>query len=121
MEVASVDHRDAHPFRLSGIFPILPEPPTVYDFAMSLADATVGRARSWRLRLRILPLAACIIFAAAPAGAAQQPEPRPPARKDVPPAIVIGFLGGYVSRNSPLRSEVKLSRRLRSEYPENVR
>src|SRR5215510_15461161 len=35
--------------------------------------------------------------------------------------IVIGFLGGYVSRNSSTRSEVKMAHRLRAEYSDVAR
>jgi len=34
--------------------------------------------------------------------------------------IVIGFLGGYVSRNSPIRSEVKMAKRLKADYPDTA-
>ena len=35
--------------------------------------------------------------------------------------IIIGFLGGYVSGNSPIRSEVKMAARLRADYPGSIR
>jgi pimeloyl-ACP methyl ester carboxylesterase len=44
-----------------------------------------------------------------------------PVASAAPQAIVIGFLGGYVSGNSPIRSEVKMSERLRAAYPQTVR
>jgi hypothetical protein len=37
-----------------------------------------------------------------------------------PPAIVIGFVGGYVSHDNPVHSEVQLAARLRREYPTGV-
>jgi hypothetical protein len=37
-----------------------------------------------------------------------------------PPAIVIGFLGGFIARNNPVHSEVQLAARLRQEYPSEV-
>jgi hypothetical protein len=36
------------------------------------------------------------------------------------PAIVIGFLGGFVSHNNPVHSEVQLAARLRKQYPTGV-
>jgi len=42
------------------------------------------------------------------------------ASKGHPRTIVIGFLGGYVSRNSPTRSEVKMANRLRTEYADTA-
>jgi pimeloyl-ACP methyl ester carboxylesterase len=36
------------------------------------------------------------------------------------PAIVIGFVGGFVSPNDALHSEVELANRLRREYPSGV-
>lgn len=37
-----------------------------------------------------------------------------------PPALVIGFVGGYISRNNPVHSEVQLAARLRKEFPTGV-
>src|SRR6266566_9436052 len=37
-----------------------------------------------------------------------------------PPAIVIGFLGGFIARDNPVHSEVQLAARLRKEYPAGV-
>jgi len=34
--------------------------------------------------------------------------------------IVVGFVGGYVSRNSVIRSEVKMANRLRADYPDTA-
>ena len=36
------------------------------------------------------------------------------------PAIVIGFVGGFVSPDDPVHSEVELAARLRKEYPSGV-
>src|SRR3984885_16253658 len=36
------------------------------------------------------------------------------------PAIVIGFLGGFVRHNNPVHTEVQLAARLRREYPQGV-
>jgi hypothetical protein len=37
-----------------------------------------------------------------------------------PPAVVIGFLGGYVKRDNPVHAEVQLAARLRKTYPAGV-
>lgn len=37
-----------------------------------------------------------------------------------PPAIVIGFLGGYVRHDDPVHSTVQLAERLRSDFPSSV-
>lgn len=37
-----------------------------------------------------------------------------------PPAIVIGFVGGFVAHDNPVHSEVQLAERLRKEYPTGV-
>jgi hypothetical protein len=34
-----------------------------------------------------------------------------------PPAIVIGFVGGFIAHDNPVHSEVQLAARLRKEYP----
>jgi len=37
-----------------------------------------------------------------------------------PPAIVIGFVGGFIAHDNPVHSEVQLAARLRKEYPSGV-
>ena len=37
-----------------------------------------------------------------------------------PPAIVIGFVGGFIKHDDPVHSEVQLAARLRKEYPAGV-
>lgn len=37
-----------------------------------------------------------------------------------PPALVIGFVGGYISHDNPVHSEVQLAARLRKEFPTGV-
>jgi len=37
-----------------------------------------------------------------------------------PPAIIIGFVGGFISHDNPVHSEVQLAARLRKEYPAGV-
>src|ERR1700682_5555211 len=34
-----------------------------------------------------------------------------------PPAMIIGFVGGFISHDNPVHSEVQLAARLRKEYP----
>ena len=38
----------------------------------------------------------------------------------LPPAIVIGFVGGFIAHDNPVHSEVQLAARLRKEYPTGV-
>jgi dienelactone hydrolase len=59
-------------------------------------------------------LTAALSASAAPA---KQPCPGVSAR---PCTIVIGFLGGYVSRNSAIRSEVKMAKQLKADYAETA-
>jgi hypothetical protein len=61
--------------------------------------------------LLFLPLA-MFSFEAQPARAASDSESAP--------AIVIGFVGGFVSPNDAVHSEVELANRLRREYPSGV-
>ena len=37
-----------------------------------------------------------------------------------PPAIVMGFVGGWIAHDDPVHSEVQLAARLRKEYPTGV-
>jgi hypothetical protein len=37
-----------------------------------------------------------------------------------PPAIVIGFVGGFIAHDNPVHSEVQLASRLRKQYPTGV-
>ncbi|HXO04321.1 MAG TPA: hypothetical protein VN884_01685 [Candidatus Sulfotelmatobacter sp.] len=60
-----------------------------------------------------------IIFAFVPATAPAN-SVRPPVDSPSPPAIVIGFVGGFVRHNNPVHSEVQLAARLRREYPQGV-
>ena len=61
----------------------------------------------------------CVIFAFGPVTAAADSVPTP---LDSPssPAIVIGFVGGFVRHNNPIHTEVQLAARLRREYPQGV-
>src|ERR1700733_4989475 len=58
-----------------------------------------------------------IIFAFGPAIA---DSARPPVGAPPPPAIVIGFVGGFVRPDNPVHTEVQLAARLRREYPQGV-
>jgi hypothetical protein len=42
------------------------------------------------------------------------------AGQKTPPAIVIGFLGGFIKHDDPVHSEVQLAARLRKAYPSGV-
>jgi hypothetical protein len=37
-----------------------------------------------------------------------------------PPAIVVGFVGGFIAHDNPVHSEVQLAARLRKQYPSGV-
>src|SRR5712672_4743259 len=37
-----------------------------------------------------------------------------------PPAMIIGFVGGFISHDNPVHSEVQLAARLRKEFPAGV-
>jgi hypothetical protein len=61
-----------------------------------------------------LPLILTVCLGAA-AGARSDSRTAP-----VSPAIVIGFVGGYVSHDNPVHAEVQLAADLRAEYPSGV-
>lgn len=68
-------------------------------------------------------VAACVLFGAVAIAQGQANSARPAVANKAsagPPAIVIGFLGGYVGRNNLVHSEVQLAARLRQEYPTGV-
>jgi len=48
------------------------------------------------------------------------PVPGNEASTKPPPAIVIGFVGGFIAHDNPVHSEVQLAARLRKEYPTGV-
>jgi hypothetical protein len=64
------------------------------------------------------------VFLSAPAPAAGQIIPAGSAStkeaSTEPPAIVIGFVGGFIKHDNPVHSEVQLAARLRKEYPTGV-
>ena len=43
-----------------------------------------------------------------------------PAASTAPPAIVIGFIGGFIRHDNPVHSDVQLAARLRTAYPSGV-
>jgi hypothetical protein len=44
----------------------------------------------------------------------------PDAPSSKPPAIIMGFVGGFIRHDNPVHSEVQLAARLRQEYPSGV-
>jgi pimeloyl-ACP methyl ester carboxylesterase len=73
-------------------------------------------------RLRILGCAAIVslggVFAFAQTGLSQSASTTP--SPTMPPAIVIGFVGGFIKHDDPVHSEVQLAARLRMGYPTGV-
>jgi pimeloyl-ACP methyl ester carboxylesterase len=71
----------------------------------------------------ILSIVASVFFIATGLASVQigtvRPAPTSEGSKK-PPAIVIGFLGGFVSHDNLIHSEVQLAARLRKEYPTGV-
>jgi hypothetical protein len=59
------------------------------------------------------------MFAFGPAAAPAHPV-RTAVDSAESPAIVIGFIGGFVRHDNPIHSEVQLADRLRQEYPSGV-
>jgi hypothetical protein len=74
------------------------------------------RSENW-MRIRILLLALISVLAAISAVAAtgSKSDPAVP-----PPAIVLGFVGGFVHHDDMAHTEVRLAARLRSEFPQGV-
>ena len=74
-----------------------------------------------RVRGKILSISASILFIIS--ANSQIVSAQPDSRNEVsakPPAIVIGFLGGFVAHDNPNHSEVQLAARLRKLYPTGV-
>jgi hypothetical protein len=58
------------------------------------------------------------IAAALPSGQIASAHPLPGGDTSAkPPAIVIGFVGGFIAHDNPVHGEVQLAARLRKEYP----
>jgi hypothetical protein len=68
--------------------------------------------------------AAAFLFAAlslnCPAIGSENTKPEATSGGLQPPAVVMGFVGGFVRRNDTAHQEVQLAERLRSEYPSGV-
>src|ERR1041385_7528840 len=85
--------------------------------------------RTVSARLPAFSLWPALLLAFSAAACAMSPVPQrhdwltvPPASAAPPnpPVIVVGFVGGVVKHNDPIRSEVKLAEHLRAEYPSGV-
>ena len=85
--------------------------------------------RTASVRLPAFSLSPALLLAFNVAACALSPVPQrhdwptvPPASAAPPnhPIIVVGFVGGVVKHNDPIRSEVKLAEHLRAEYPRGV-
>ena len=75
------------------------------------------------LRLMIASMGVCVLFFAPLLTPGQNISKRAVAAKQAPamlPAIVIGFVGGFVAHDNPVHSEVQLAARLRKQYPAGV-
>jgi len=75
----------------------------------------------------VLSLAAIIVFGQAVRArgvraqlGARDDSGSAPAANATPPAIVIGFVGGFIRHDDPVHSEVQLAARLRAAYPSGV-
>lgn len=78
-------------------------------------------ARSSRIaRSRPFPVVALLALLFATALAAGQLVVAQPAVAPPAPAIVIGFVGGFVRHDNPVHAEVQLAARLRKQYPSGV-
>lgn len=76
-----------------------------------------------RVRGEILSISAFIFFVASILAPSQVISAQPTSRNEVsskPPAIVIGFVGGFVAHDNLIHSEVQLAAHLRKLYPTGV-
>jgi len=91
---------------------------------MLLRRTCAGRARLCVLRVSPIALLAFIAVACASPVIQRHDWPTvPPVSLEPPPkppVIVVGFVGGVVKFDDPVRSEVKLADHLRAEYPSGV-
>jgi hypothetical protein len=72
----------------------------------------------WRLPASIVIFSA--LFSNCFGASAACPAPEAAAGGSQPPAVVIGFVGGFVRHNDTIHQEVQLANRLRIEYPSGV-
>ena len=75
------------------------------------------------LRLAVASIGVFAFFFVAILTPAQMASPRPVSPDESstkPPAIVIGFVGGFIAHDNLVHSEVQLAARLRREYPTGV-
>jgi hypothetical protein len=96
----------------------IPDPPAYYDFRMTRKGAKIGLPVA--LGLPGLVMTVAVLLVASPVGAKRLGCGCAFPRSDQQ-TIVVGFLGGYVPHDSPIRSEVKMANRLRADYPDSVR
>src|SRR5579885_284093 len=73
-----------------------------------------------KMRLPVLVLAAFLACASVPASQAQSAQPAPPSLSDLRPTLIVGFVGGFVSRHARAHGEVQFAEHLRQIYPSNV-
>jgi|SRR5882724_37352 len=110
------------------------EPPACYYFLMTEHEADTRIRFRWFARTGpFVLLAAASLLPSSSAQEAKQVSTVSSSSTDATvgktdalagggsPTIIIGFLGGYVSGNSPIRSEVKMAARLRADYPSGIR
>src|SRR2546422_8998178 len=100
----------------SGIKGIPASSPSEYDFRMALAHTK--SAVRWAALSQLAIVCAMLL---SPAALARSARPHGASAARVlsgKRTIVVGFVGGYVSRNSVIRSEVKMANRLRADYPD---
>lgn len=79
--------------------------------------------RSTLLRWLIPSIGVGVLFFAAAFTPGQTRSERPISDNEdatKPPAIVIGFVGGFIAHDNPVHSEVQLAAHLRKEYPAGV-
>ena len=75
------------------------------------------------VRGKILSISAPIFFVVSILNPSKVISAQPASRNEVsakPPAIVIGFVGGFVAHDNPIHSEVQLAAHLRKLYPTGV-
>ena len=96
----------------------------IFRPAILLAGKMCGLMMGWTALRKLRVSIGAVVFLAAPilvfgqiASAHPFPGDGPPG---YPPAIVFGFVGGFIAHDNPVHSEVQLAARLRKEYPTGV-